>query len=137
MIHLGPHVWMYHRFVCFSILVDRKSSIAEDLEGRECQAFPYERRDRRVLSISSTNFSNALHFFASLHTSDLSSQSPPWIWSTDQIHTVHRNRPPFFSESLISVVLAFFFSNQPAQTRRIWSRDAVTTWRTRLTDAFA
>ena len=46
--------------------------------------------------------------------------SPPWIWSTDQIH--RPKRAPF-SESLISVLLAFFLSNQPA-SRRIWCEPA-------------
>lgn len=49
--------------------------------------------------------------------------------------TVHRNRP-LFSESLISVVLALFFSNQAGPARRIWSETRSPPW-TRLTDAFA
>lgn len=55
----------------------------------------------------------------------------PWIWSTDPDPP---KRAPF-SESLISVLLAFFFSNQP-DSRRIWSKrprgQGQTDWRLRI-----
>lgn len=60
------------------------SSIKEE-ESRECQAFPYERRSKG-LSISSTNFSNALHFFTNLHTSPIYRAISPPLPPVDLIH---------------------------------------------------
>lgn len=76
-----------YRQIGLSFRDDSIASSIKEEESRECQAFPYERRSKG-LSISSTNFSNALHFFTSLHTSPIyrAISPPPPRPPVDLIH---------------------------------------------------
>lgn len=106
----------------------RRGNAKRSRTSGDRKVYRFLQRISRMLYTSSPTFTPP----RSIEPSLLPLPVHPWIWSMDPDPP---KRGPSFSESLISVLLAFFFSNQP-DSRRIWSKRArgqgQTDWRLRI-----